>query len=69
MSFNAEVGAEGEGEFAAKYVVEDAGQAEARWKLYPDVLDKDRSLMPQGNSLLSATFFCEGLQCVTVNIK
>ena len=40
VSDNAEVGAEGEGEFAANYVVEDAGQAEARWKLYPDVLDK-----------------------------
>ena len=40
MSFFAEVGPDGGWELAANHVVEGAGQAEAGWKLVPEVLSK-----------------------------
>ena len=40
MSFFAKVGPEGGRELAAKYVIEDAGQAKPGWKLFPCFLRK-----------------------------
>ena len=68
VSFHAEVGLESSTELAAKFVIKDAGQTEAGWKLRPEVLNKiDRELTRKRTC--SVPNLCDRLQLVTAHIN
>ena len=69
VSFFAEVGPDSGREIAAEYVIEDAGQAEAGWKLFPEVLSKICANFEEGKARFQRRTFCDVIQLVTANIN